>query len=468
MRKYTFTFFMGNKNNHVYLRQIASEMKRLYTYLILTLTFSFAALAQVNQYAINDTTSILYQKHFGTLDSLNNRVRPYRYVVLNPNYYKLFVPLTFYSAPINQITDFKWTFPTNDTLPDLRKKPLPFDVNKYFEIERTNRQVNNILVHVYADYPKLVQNTEERIQSIKLLTDEETVAPKPKTSVLSLFKPDEVVSNVGEAEMIIHKPNFWTKGGEGSLQFTQNYISDNWYKGGESTNTLLTHLKFSTNYDDKQKVQFENLFEARVGFNTVPSDTIREYRINTDVLRISSKLGVRAFSKFYYTLSAEFNTQFFNNYKANSNDLASAFLAPANLTASIGMDYKLQKPKLNLSVMMLPLSYNLRYVGNDKVDETAFGLEKGDKTLHDFGSKFQTTISWKIIPSITYDSRLYYFTSYEKVEAEWENTINFVLNRYLSTKLFAHVRYDDGVKRVDDHSYFQFTELLSFGINYKW
>ncbi|KAA6314528.1 hypothetical protein EZS27_034866, partial [termite gut metagenome] len=224
------------------------------------------------------------------------------------------------------------------------------------------------------------------------------------------------------------------------------------------------------NYNDKEKLQIENIFEIKIGVNTVPSklDTMRIYRINTDVFRLSSKIGWQAFSKWYYTVSGEFNTQIFHNYTANTNDLISSFISPANLTFSVGMDYKLKNKTVNLSVVVSPFSYNWRYVGNDKVNEKRFGLEEGRHSLNDFGSKLQTTLAWTIVPTVTLNSRLYYFTNYKKIEAEWENTLNFMLNRYLSTKIFLHFRYDDGIQRMKDYNYFQLNELLSFGLNYKW
>jgi hypothetical protein len=254
---------------------------------------------------------------------------------------------------------------------------------------------------------------------------------------------------------------------------TQNYISENWYKGGESNHALLGNLRMFANYNDKEKIEFENLLELQIGFNTVSEklDTMHTYRVNTDKLRLSSKLGLQTiFSKYwYYTLSGEFNTQLFHTYTANTNNVISAFMSPANLVFSIGMDYKLKKEKaIDLSVLLSPFSYNCHWVKNSKVDETKFGLEKGESALENWGPKLQTTFSWTIIPTVVLDSRLIYFTTYKKVDAEWESTVNFILNRYLSTKLHVYYRYEDGVERVEDYSYLQTNELLSFGINYRW
>lgn len=417
----------------------------------------------------SNSHSLLYDYYFGGIDTLYNDYY-YLYNVQNDvDYYRLFVPMTFYHSPMDQLSTSLWSYksPYEQDPQELADKLLPFDKNKFTKIKRTNKQVDRVLLGFYLDYPQLVVYTEDEIESKKTFREDIGTKIPSKTSVLALFKPDIVEVNASP-DMVIYKPNFWKTGGNGSLQFTQNYVSSNWYKGGESANSLVGNLQLYANYNDKEKIQFENLFEAKMGFNTVSGDTIRKYRINTDVLRLYSKLGFQAASNWYYTLSGEISTQFFNNYKSNTTTLVSSFLAPANIAFSIGMDYKLKKKNINLSVILSPGAYNLKYVGNSKVDETQFGLDEGDKVLHDIGSRLQTTLAWNIIPSITLNSRFYYFTNYEKVEAELENTVDFVLNRYLSTKLFVHARFDDGAKRVEGKNYFQLKEMLSFGINYKW
>ncbi|KAA6343688.1 hypothetical protein EZS27_008632 [termite gut metagenome] len=443
-------------------------MKYICTLLFFTIIFQMTLKAQEN---ISEMERValptpLYRKYFDPLDSLYVLSAPV--LKLDPDYYRLFVPLAYYHAPIKQISEMKWQFRLCNTLPDLTSKYLPFDRNKFNKTERINKVVNHVLIELYVNRPDLVVNTEERIMSRAYR--EEEIEISPRVSVIELFKSDVVEENVGTANIIIRKPNFWYRGGNGSFQMTQNYISKNWYKGGESNNSMIGNLQLFANYNDKEKWQIENLLEIKVGINTVSSqlDTMRIYRINSDMFRLSSKIGLQALSKWYYTVSGEFNTLLFPNYAANTNNLISTFMSPANVTISVGMDYKLKKERVNFSVVISPFSYNWRYVENDDVDETKFGLKKGKHSLNDLGSKLQSTLQWTIIPTITLNSRLYYFTDYEKVEAEWENTINFVLNRYLSTKLFVLYRYDDGIQRMKNYGYLQSNELLSFGLNYKW
>ena len=120
--------------------------------------------------------------------------------------------------------------------------------------------------------------------------------------------------------------------------------------------------------------------------------------------------------------------------------------------------------------MGAPFSYTFVYISNDDiVNPSSFNVEPGHSSANLFGSEITANVDWKIKDNILYVTKFNYFTTYDKVIMNWENTVEFKLNRYLSTKIFFHLRYDDGVTLTEENdSYFQVKEMLTFGLSYSW
>lgn len=397
---------------------------------------------------------------------------------LHSDYYKFIVPPTYYTAPVEQAFALDWEpgkklvmSPTDSIYASKPDSIELFEVPEMEQSAKVDRWINKILLNYYLQHPDRVVGNELYFADVKLL-DESQMITVPREEKMKDFMTVENPNEGAdvETEMLVFKPNFWKYTGNASMQLSQYSISDNWYQGGESTNALLSELRLTANYNDQHRVEFENTLELKVGFITAPSDTVHSYRTNADLFRLNSKLGIRAIKNLYYTLAAEFRTQFFPNYKTNTNDMISNFLSPAQLALSLGMDYKLNKKKYNLSIMGAPLSYTFVYIANDSiVDPTAFSVDRGHNTASLFGSKITANLDWKITSNISYLTKLEYFTTYEKVIISWENTFNLKLNRYLSTKIFIHPRFDDGVTLTPENdSYFQLKEMLTFGLAYSW
>ncbi|MDE6390498.1 MAG: hypothetical protein K2L26_03670, partial [Duncaniella sp.] len=89
----------------------------------------------------------------------------------------------------------------------------------------------------------------------------------------------------------------------------------------------------------------------------------------------------------------------------------------------------------------------------------------------EIGSSAEGKLSWKMCDNISLRSRLFVFTDYGYIQGDWENTIMFDINRFLTTQIYVHARYDSTTKRPEPESEwhkFQLKEILSFGISYKF
>lgn len=270
------------------------------------------------------------------------------------------------------------------------------------------------------------------------------------------------------------KKRHWIRTFTASLQFSQAYVSPNWYQGGNNNLNALGQLyynvKLNTQYHPN--LLFETTAQYKLGINSAPDDTVHSYNITDDIFQVNTTFGIRAHKRWYYSFTGQFKTQLLNSYQSNSQNLRSSFLSPGELTAGIGMTYNYANAKktFTFDASLAPLSYALRTCISDKIDPTKYNIEAGRKVSHHFGSTAELRLFWKICYNISFSSRIFAFTDYETAQMDWENTLVFEINRFLTTQIYCHARYDSSTPRCDDPSWkkLQVKEILSIGFAYKF
>lgn len=260
----------------------------------------------------------------------------------------------------------------------------------------------------------------------------------------------------------------WQYKAKADAQFSQNYVSKNWYQGGYSNLAILGIVTGKLNYDDKKCIQWDNSGEWRMGFNSIAGDTLHMLSTNDDVFKINSKLGIKAGGNWFYSGSIDFATQIFNSYNGiNSKVMKTSFLTPVRVNVGVGLDYKYKKM---FSLMLSPVSFKYIYVYNSRqVDSKQFGIKPGERVLSEIGSSFTSIFTYPVTPEIQLDSKLSFYTNYQKFEIDWEMVCNMKINRFMSTRISVNPRYDNTVILTKgEKATVQFKQLLSVGFYHKF
>lgn len=373
----------------------------------------------------------------------------------DPRTFYIFAPATFYYSVAKDLLQ------TNDD----NQAKQPYD---------SSRDMDRIMMNIYLNHPNLVAKSERSLNRIGSVHKEMDAPIKNKVQLvtkadaLPIEEDDEEHFNL-PMEIVVKKPNFWKYSGDYYLQMLQNYVSSNWYKGGESNYSMVASVTMQANYNNKQKVKLDNKLEMKLGFQTSRGDTLHSFKTSEDLIRYTGKLGLQASKKWYYSLQLIAYTQFMRGYKSNDKKVYSDILSPLNINLSVGMDYNVVwfNKKLTGNIHLAPLAYNFKYVGRKEL-ATRYGLDEGKHTLNDFGSECTVDLTWAFTNTIKWKTRLYGYTTYERAEVEWENTISFQFNKYITSNLFIYPRFDDGAKKDESHGYWQLKEYMSIGFAYSF
>lgn len=272
----------------------------------------------------------------------------------------------------------------------------------------------------------------------------------------------------------------WIIGGDGHVGFSQTYLA-NWEKGGQSAVSSLVVLKGFANYKREDGlIKWENSGELRNGLIYQGGDQ-RELQKNDDKFELTTRFGVSAYKKWYYSSEFNVNTQLFRGYKYPKKDNPepySAFLAPVRTFFKLGMEYK---PNKNFSVLLSPLTVKNVYVRDTSlVDQTRFGIDTNRKSFWEPGANADLYFKKIFAENITYETKYKMFVNYknpfEKQDISWENIVYLKLNEFINMSFLLHLIYDADVKfpvydenevKIGEKSKLQVKEYFSIGFIYK-
>jgi hypothetical protein len=346
--------------------------------------------------------------------------------------------------------------------------------NQYFSMVRLKNEQNDSLRIA-------IKNLDKKTIQM-LIADGVTFSRfKPKQTkefdFSSLSRTMAGLTGVGEKYQVLTP---WRIGGDGTVGFTQTYL-ENWKKGGESAISLSLVLKGFANYSSYNgNVKWENSGEIRNGWIR-PGGKGAELQKNDDKFELTSRFGLSAFKKWYYSSEFDYETQFFNGYKyptsANPNPI-SAFMSPARTYFKIGLDYK---PHNRFSLFLSPLTIKNVFVKDTvKIDQTNFGIDAGKRGFWEMGLNADLKYSKEIFTDVTYETKYKMFINYQEpfqdLDINWENLLVMPLTDHINLRMMLHLIYDDDVlfpvynpsgEQIGEEPKLQVREFITVGFSYK-
>ena len=282
----------------------------------------------------------------------------------------------------------------------------------------------------------------------------------------------------------------WKHGGFVGLNVSQSHFS-NWTAGGQDNINGIGTFKYNLNYLN-EKSKWDNTLDLALGYSYYDLD---EKPIKTDDrLNFSSLYGYDVIKeKLFITANLNFQTQFANgyDYKNDSTNRISGFLAPAYLTVGLGAQYT---PTKWFSLNLAPASGKLTIVNDQELanagafgvkaalidPETGIILEPGSKFRMELGAQLIANVNYEIFKNVFLSSKLIVFYDYMQTRTEnalgndyacrfdfdWDNSLILKVNSWLNCNISARLIYDEDIKPIEGESFLQFKEVLSVGISY--
>ena len=331
----------------------------------------------------------------------------------------------------------------------------------------------------------------EEAKNERIAIDNELLAINRHIDSLTPKRPDGPRPKENIIDILYERLSFH---GSYGLNIKQLALS-NWAAGGENTFAGKAFASF-TLLDHKKTFEQKLIGNFAFGIARFASKGIEK---QDDKIDLTYSLSRNSMTQWNLSSIVTFNTQFANGYKyPNDSTVISTFFAPAYLTLSIGCSYKTKDERFQ--IYMSPVAGKVTFVMNQELaDKGAFGVKKGyydqdsiwipgEHIAPAIGVNFIINYKRSIGKNITYTTLLNTFYNYIErhdddrlpIDVNWENTLNFMITKYISTILFVHLKYDhnttfpvyddiEGVQTVVDNvPKLQFKESLGIAFIHKF
>lgn len=332
------------------------------------------------------------------------------------------------------------------------------------QVKREMEQIENALQSLNIEHSDILQEREvidKELASINhhldSLTPKRPPGPRPKENIIDILN---------------ERTSFH---GNYGVNLNQLALS-NWAAGGENNATGKAFLNLYFSYRNKKS---EQILSGEFAFGT-SRFTNKRFEKSDDKIEVKYSVGPVSKTQWSFTMLTTFKTQFAEGYKyPDDSTMLSCFMAPAYFTLSFGGNYRTKNE--NFHIYLSPFASKATFVINQELaDKGSYGVKKGyydedgnwvpgEHAVGALGVELDLTYKQPIGKSINYATSLNVFynyyetnrTKYFPIDFNWENTINFVISKHLSTVLFLHLKYDhnttfpiyaeiDGVQTVVD------------------